>query len=333
MRLGYPVPRMPTGGRGRFAGVLIGASLAASCALLVPGRPGPAAPRADAVDVAIDATAVPLDPSDPSRTGIGAFHYAGGVALVAPANSDLHGLSAIVLTSETEFAAVGDLGVLFRGRVILNDSGHLVGVTDGRLQRLRGADGALLLGKESADAEGIALLPDGDLLVSFERVNRIMRYPADGGRPVRVPSPQVEFPLNGGMEALTFDAEAGDYLVGAEESGQTWRCRIDTGCVATATIAKDADFGVTAIARVADDRTAYLLRAFDPERGNRVSLVIEGAAGVVDRLDLARPLTVDNFEGLAVAPGSDGAVRFYLLSDDNANVEQRTLLLAFDWRP
>lgn len=54
---------------------------------------------------------------------------------------------------------------------------------------------------------------------------------------------------------------------------------------------------------------------------------------MVARLELAPPLTVDNFEGLAVVPRSGGGVRFYLLSDDNALASQRTMLLAFDWLP
>jgi hypothetical protein len=49
-------------------------------------------------------------------------------------------------------------------------------------------------------------------------------------------------------------------------------------------------------------------------------------------MDLARPATVDNFEGLAAVPRADGGFRFYLLSDDNASATQRTLLLAFDWQ-
>jgi hypothetical protein len=44
-------------------------------------------------------------------------------------------------------------------------------------------------------------------------------------------------------------------------------------------------------------------------------------------------LSVDNFEGLAAVPGPAGGIRFYLVSDDNASREQRTLLLAFDWWP
>ena len=54
--------------------------------------------------------------------------------------------------------------------------------------------------------------------------------------------------------------------------------------------------------------------------------------GEVDRLELSRPLTVDNFEGVAAVP-IRGGLRFYLLSDDNFQRIQRTLLVAFDWRP
>jgi hypothetical protein len=50
-------------------------------------------------------------------------------------------------------------------------------------------------------------------------------------------------------------------------------------------------------------------------------------------MDMAAPLTVDNFEGVAAVSRSDGGVRFYLLSDDNGDASQRTLLLAFDWQP
>ena len=49
-------------------------------------------------------------------------------------------------------------------------------------------------------------------------------------------------------------------------------------------------------------------------------------------MSLRRPLTVDNFEGLAAVPGQDGAIRFYVISDDNFSSRQRTLLLAFDWK-
>jgi hypothetical protein len=69
-----------------------------------------------------------------------------------------------------------------------------------------------------------------------------------------------------------------------------------------------------------------------------VILRLTDAAGkTIDEGEIRPPMTVDNFEGLAVvpaAPGPDSALRFYLLSDDNApSRTQRTLLLAFDWQP
>ena len=78
---------------------------------------------------------------------------------------------------------------------------------------------------------------------------------------------------------------------------------------------------------------AWLLRAWDPVRGSRNALVIHEAGHEIARMEMARPLTVDNYEGLSAIPAKDGSVRFYLLSDDNFQSSQRTLLLAFDWKP
>ncbi len=44
---------------------------------------------------------------------------------------------------------------------------------------------------------------------------------------------------------------------------------------------------------------------------------------------LRPPLTVDNLEGVAVRRGAAGGTLIYLVSDDNFNPLQRTLLLLF----
>jgi hypothetical protein len=98
-------------------------------------------------------------------------------------------------------------------------------------------------------------------------------------------------------------------------------------------IDKPVEFGLVALHRLPGERTAAMLRAWDPLRGNRIALKILRGTTLVDQMDLARPMTVDNFEGLAAVPQADGRIRFYLLSDDNASPSQRTLLLAFDWQP
>jgi hypothetical protein len=173
-------------------------------------------------------------------------------------------------------------------------------------------------------------MPNGDRLVSFERHDRIWLYPASGGPQRPVPAPAVAFPPNAGMEALAADPEAGAdaYVVGAEVSGDTWTCRLSTPCVKGPRIDKPDRFRLVALKRLPDRETACLLT-----QGAGTSLQIFREERLVARLDLAPPMTWDNYEGMAAVPRNAGGVRFYLLSDDNAAFRQRTLLLAFDWLP
>lgn len=291
---------------------------------------------ASAISIDIEAVPVPLTPQNPTRDGIGDFRYAGGLILTSRQTDRLHGLSDLVVSDTDRLTVVGDLGVFLDARLVFDDAARLVGLADASLQSLTGEDGRPLSDKEDADAEGLALLSSGDRLVSFERRHRILRYPAAGGSPRPVPAPDSAFPPNGGMEALAADPDAaGDaYVVGAEKTGDTWTCRLSAPtCVKGPSIEMPAEFGLVAIARLPGMRTAYLLRAYDATRGNRISLQIFQSTTRVATMDMARPLTVDNFEGLAAVPRADGSIRFFLLSDDNDDATQRTLLLAFDWRP
>ena len=45
--------------------------------------------------------------------------------------------------------------------------------------------------------------------------------------------------------------------------------------------------------------------------------------------EMAWPLNIDNFEGLAVRTDAEGRTLVYILSDDNFNLLQRTLLMMF----
>ena len=282
----------------------------------------------------IQTTAVPLNPEDPSQTAVGPFTYAGGVVLTSTQTDQLHGLSDIEITGPDRMTVVTDDGILVTARLVLDNGGRLTGVNDVRLEPLTGRDGKPLA-REAADSEGLAVLRNGDRLVSFERQHRIWLYPGRGGSPRPVPQPEATFPRNGGMEALAADPDAGRdaYVVGAELTGETWSCRISTRCIAAQTVDRPAGMGLVALRRLAGGRTAVLMRAFAQTTGSRNSLAILRANAVEAQLDLARPLTVDNFEGVAAVARPKGVVRFYLVSDDNGFATQRTLLLAFDWRP
>lgn len=311
----------------------LAALLLAACAQEPPALPP--APVAAGPAVAITATPVPLNPTDPAQSQIGVFRYAGGLVLSSAATARLHGLSDMAIIDRTKLTAVSDEGDLLKARIVLDAAGRLTGLADARLSALPGEDGKPLPGKLEADSEGLALMGNGDLLVSFEQRHRIWLYPATGGPPRPAPSPQADFPANGGMEALGPDPFAGPdaYVAGGEESGQTWACRLSAACTPIFVVPKPQEFGLVALARLSATRTAYLLRAWDPIRGSRITLAIRDGDHEIGRLDLARPYTVDNFEALAATPGPNGATRFYLLSDDNFQSSQRTLLLAFDWTP
>jgi hypothetical protein len=273
----------------------------------------------------------PFDPTEASR----GFTYAGGIALTSDDTSRLHGLSDLKVKLDGSLLAESDEGDLLKARLVFDSGCHLVGITDARMTVLQGVDGKPLQNKKEADAEGVALLANGDMLVSFEEHDRILVYPAKGGPPREAPSPDVKFPFNLGMEALAAYPKAGPnaYVVGGEASGQTWICKLSGGCIADRLVAKLAEYGLVAVAPLDDGRIAYLLRAWDPIRGSRITLVLLDAKGAeLGRLDLAKPLTVDNFEGLAAVTGGYDGIRFYLISDDNFSPSQHTLLLAFDWK-
>ena len=297
-------------------------------------RPSAAAP-ASSHSISVDAVPVPLDSSNPSTSAIGDFVYAGGLALTSSQTDQLHGLSDLEVTGTDGLTVVGDIGVFFDARLVFDGAGRLAGLADTRLTLLTDESGKVLADKEDADAEGLTRLPNGDRLVSFERRHRVWLYPADGGPPRPVPSPDTTLPSNGGMEALGVDPEAGAgaYDVGVEDTGEIWSCRLSAPCVAAPSVAKAEEFGLVSMKHLPGMRTVHLLRAFDVVRGSRISLQMFHSNTLIARMDMAAPLTVDNFEGVAAVSRSDGGVRFYLLSDDNGDASQRTLLLAFDWQP
>ena len=300
--------------------------------------PQPAGP------VAITATPVPLNPANAGQDRVGRFVYAGGLSLAAPPR--FGGLSDIDVTPDGRAVIVTDEGQTYQLRIVLDGSGRLASVADARRTPLVGLDGRPLSDKTVADSEGMALFPNGDRLVSFERQHRIWRYPSGGGLPVVAPSPAAAptFPANAGLESLAVlpGGTGSAYLTGSEGGGLIWQCRLDNGCRETALGKRvPEDYGLTAMAVSPDGETVALLaRSFSPERGVRVVVRLVGRAAIesasaplLDELMLGEPLTRDNFEGIAIVNGRQpGVLRIYLLSDNNFSDSQKTYLLAFDWK-
>lgn len=261
--------------------------------------------------------------------------FAGGVQVLTPTVSPLRSLSDLKLVGETGFVSVSDHGDLVRGELELDAEGRLTGLGQFRTHRLTLRDGSPISRKVDGDAEGLAMLPDGQLLVSFEIDHRIWNYgPLEELRaPVGLPRPIWPFMDNGGMEALA--AAGQDQWRVAGEDGGVWDCdSITCRAVRPAPVEppKDSDFRITGMDRDPDGNGYWVVqRAFTPPMDARARvrhMGEDGALGPV-MVELKLPGTTDNFEGIAVTKRG-GKTRLYILSDDNDNPLQRTLMLAFD---
>lgn len=263
--------------------------------------------------------------------------FAGGIEIVLAPDSPLHSLSDLKLTGEGGFISITDAGDLVRGSLRLDARGRLTGVEGLRYRRLTLRDGSPIVEKVDGDAEGLAFTAAGDLLISFERDHRIWNYgrgETPAARPTVAAIPDFAFTLNDGIEGL---AASDRGWVVAGESGGVWDCD-SAGCITLAappeTPLSDRDYRITGMDENPFGNGWYVVqRSFAPPVDARAQvrrMRPNGELGPV-LIELKLPGTTDNFEGIAAERRGDG-VRLYILSDDNNNPPQRTLLLAFDLR-
>jgi len=315
----------------RWALLVVIALLAACTAKAQPDRSGP---------VTISVQAVFLNPQAPAQTQIGALTYAGGLALTSPGSQGLGGLSDLVIDAKGALTAISDEGDLLQAKVRNGPDGRLSGLDQAMLAPVFGQDGKALPSKFEADAEGLALWPNGDLMVSFEHDHRIWLYPATGGAPQPLPMPDIAMPPNDGMEGLSLAPSQGPdaYWVGVE-AGSIWLCHIKADCKAYPNLPMPPQgYRLSGLREGPDGQLFILHHSWNPAQGSRIVLsMITDPAGpapkTISILNLAPPLSTDNFEGIAVTKAANGHLRLYLLSDDNFSKTQRTLLMAFDLAP
>ena len=261
--------------------------------------------------------------------------FAGGVQVLTPSHDRLHSLSDLKVVGG-DFVSVSDWGDLFRFTPRLDRRGRLTGLGDIRMRPLTGLDGEPFPTKSDGDAEGLAVTADGELLVSFEGDHRIWSYgplAALADRPVRISTPAITASSDVGLEGLA--AAPGGWRA-AGEGGGVWDC---TPAACTAVSPPPAtEIPVTEWRNTGLDRdpsgagwfvVRRIYRAPIDMRGQVRRMAPDGALGPV-LVELRLPSTVDNFEGIAAVARPDGGVRLYILSDDNGNPVQKTLMLAFD---
>jgi len=293
-----------------------------------------------------EAVSLTTTPIDMPRPDFGDAVFVGGWAL-ASEDERFGGLSGLDRLPSRTLLAASDSGAFVW--ISMDEQDAPTGSAS--LAFMRGANGEPLSGKRQGDAEGL-VLAEGLALVSFERDHRILAYDLEGcGAGARganaVDFADDTFGLNQsidgnkGLEALAYDPLGGHLFAGLEtivDDKAPTAAMVETPSLAAfyPTVPAPDGKALTGFATTGsnprDLRLYSVLRAYDRERGNRIDLQRTlGFNGDTETLfTLAKPVPVDNFEGLAARRLTNGHDRIYLVADDNFSDRQRTLLFIFD---
>jgi hypothetical protein len=292
----------------------------------------------------VQLTAIDLDPNNPERKEFGRLTLLSAYELSSK-DARFGGLSGFTIGTDGRLYAVSDVGYWLSVQMILDSEGKLLDLTEWIIEPILSTAGAPVR-DPLHDAEALARAPDGSFLVSFEKLHRIWRYLPPPMTfhslpiPVRLPAEVEQAPSNGGLEGLAILPD-GRLLVLTEEfqnSDGSFKGWLSEGerFFEVSYLPSD-DFRVTDCAALSNGDVIVLERRYIPlvSLSARLTLVrgqyIQPGAKLVgeELLRLQYPLEVDNFEGVAVQEDPRNGTIIYLVSDDNFNWLQRTLVLQF----
>jgi len=271
---------------------------------------------------------------------LGPFRLTGALALTSD-DPGFGGLSGLAMAGDGRLVAVTDAGQ-WLAMMPREAGGRLAGVGAARMAGF--ASGGQ---KIELDSEAIALTPDGRTLISMEQRHRILvlkgQAPPFAPEGVIFHTAAVSWPPNGGGESLAL-------LPGGQTLWISEDARRSPGVAVALLTAADGStrpigipvpdrFAPTDVTVLDGQRLLLLHRKFD-------GVSVEAAITVVDLApvlaggDIAtmRPLVrwgrespwpIDNMEGLTLVRAG-GRTILFLVSDDNFNPAQRTLLLRLE---
>ena len=288
----------------------------------------------------ITAVRVPFDPADPAKRQIGALTFLGGVSLTSR-DAAFGGFSSLSVAGD-RFTLLSDGGNIVRFRM---DAAFRV--SEPRFGDLPGGPG-FGWEKRDRDSESMAVDPaSGAVWVGFERANQIWRYAPGLASPVAhaAPAAMARWERNGGAESLV-RLHDGRFLVIAETDRQDRPVRdlllfpgdpvVRPDSALLAFYRPPDGYDPSDATELPDGRVLVLNRRFSlPFAWSAILTLIDPrglkAGQVAASREVARfaaPLTVDNYEGLAVTREGDATI-LWMVSDDNQLFLQRTLLMKF----
>lgn len=289
----------------------------------------------------LTAKPVSLDPDDAAARSVGKATYVAGWVLTAK-NDGFGGFSGLIVDAPANrLLAINDKGDWWSS---VFDALALTPPTKNAIfEYASGSHGA---SKTALDAESI-VVHKGGVLVSFEQQHRLewLSIPGQVAEPSafmrNVPFDGISD--NGGMEAIAFLSDG--RLLAFAERGLDQEGRLKAW-LSTETETQQLfflppdNFAPTDAATLPNGDVLLLLRHYSVVDGVaakvhhiRSSDIRPGAVLIgTEVLHLTPQMSVDNMEGLDVVALDDNTVRLVMISDDNFNPLQRTLLTMFDYK-
>lgn len=299
----------------------------------------------------VRSAALELNPEQPSETGLGSLQYLGGLVF-ASEDSRFGGYSGLEVDEDGGgLWAISDTGhwlrLEFGARGVAPSA-----VTRAELLPLLDSLGRPVTSRRDKDAEALRRAAGGQWLVAFERRHRLWIYAQPGGPAageIVLPPSARDQPDNGGLEAIAVLRDGSLLLfseeqAAGEDSSAAW-LQSGTGWRDLAWPLRDG-FRPTDAAVLPEGVTGagdvlVLERFFTPLAGPKARLrripapAVEGSSSLPSSViaEWARPWSVDNMEALDIRRAEDGSAWLYVMSDDNHNGLQRTLLMVFRLQP
>jgi len=288
-------------------------------------------------------TPIEVDPKRPERRSFGVLTLLSAFQLESK-DKRFGGLSGLSIGADGKLYAISDRGYWLSAKMQLGSDGVLVNLTDWQIAPMLGPSKKPVRGV-LRDAEALAVVPDGSLLIAFEGRHRIWRYSTPPHTfesipvPVEIPRAVTQAPGNAGVEALTVFPD-GRFLALTEgyknPDGSFKGWLIDKGRWAELSYVPAAGFHVTDCAALDNGDVLVLERRYVPLGilSARITLVkgsdLRAGAKVAGKelLKLEAPLAAENYEAMAVRQTAKGTMIF-IASDDNYSLFQQTVLLQF----
>jgi hypothetical protein len=276
----------------------------------------------------------------------GALTFLGGLRLTS-SHRDFEGLSGLTMRGET-MLLVSDEANWLQMRLQSDSSGKPIGIADAVIGPLLDTSGQPLGSKRLADAEAITQLGQ-EVWVTSERNQPIRAYTLSNHGltgPARLPvgdeAPLVER-WNLGLEAMIHMTEGplvGQTLVFLEDpprsaSAPTAARLLNNGEIIPFAVQRQDGFSITGAAMLPGGDVLLVERRFAWSDGIFMRLkvllaqdIMAGAAQGRILMQADGRTRIDNMEGIAVSDHPNGPI-VTLISDDNGNFFQQTVLLRF----